>query len=204
MAHSNVLELETCLDECLAYCATHPKHEFVAFYHPRLQQAKERWVETVEVSDYHYLAWQKEFREDRVAWRKLSTELKKTQDALRRVNAVGYDESTVRHWDEELLTDAVNELLEYLRSRVDVLDIAQERIEALERLLGAAKSEVSDADTALSAFKRHVMFRADAMGAMIATIGDFRVAMRRELGKKSDEYRSIRWPMSVAPDEPVL
>lgn len=205
MAHANVLELETCLDECLVYCEAHPKHEFVAFYRPRLIQAKSRWVETVEVSDRHFLDWKRESREDRVAWTRLSAEYKRAQDVLRRVNAVGYPTETVRHWDEEILADAVGAMLAYLQEREDVLGaVATERIEALTRVLAAAHGEVKEADHALDVFKRQVLFRAEAMGTMVATIADFRVAMRRALGKKSAEYKSIRWPMSVAPDEPVL
>lgn len=204
MGNANVLELETCLEECIAYCAAHPKRDFVPFYAPRLAQAKQRWDESVAVSDHHYLNWQKEFREDRVQWRKLSNEYKQTQTALRRVNAVGYPEATVRYWDEEILADAVRDMVAYLDARRDVLDIAAERAELLTRSLSAAHSDDDIAEAALRQFKLHVLFRAQAMGTMSATIGDFRVAMRRAMGKKSDEYLSIRWPMTVAPDEPVL
>lgn len=204
MAHSNVLELETCLDECLVYCRSNPDEEFVMFYEPRLKHVKQRWVESVEVSDRHFLNWHREWREDRVSWKRVATELAVAQQALRRVNAVGYPDRTVRHWDEEILANYVGEMIDYLQQRVDVIDIAAERAEALVRVLGAAESENKDADNALSAYKRHVLFRAEAMGTMIATIGDFRVAMRRALGKRSAKYKSIRWPMSVAPDEPVL
>lgn len=204
MANANVLELETCLDECIAYCATHQKRDFVEFYEPRLLHAKERWYESVEVSDRHYLDWQREFREDRIAWRKLATEYKATQDALRKLNAVGYPDEIVRYWDEDILTAAVEKLVGYLESRKDVISIADERIEALTRGTASAQGEDTAADAALRQFKLQVLFRAEAMGTMTSAIGDFRVAMRRSLGKKSDEYLSIRWPMTVAPDEPVL
>lgn len=204
MANANVLELETCLAECLTYCAAHPKQSFVSFYQPRLEHARERWYDSVELSDAHYLDWQREALEDRVAWKRLATELKATQNRLRKVNALGYPDQTVRHWDEEILTAAVREMVDYLQSRADVIEIANERIDMLNRLLSAALSDDNEADTALRSFKRHVLFRADAMGTLGAVIGDFRVAMRRELGKKSDDYKSIRWPMTIAPDEPVL
>ncbi len=205
MANANVLELETCLDECIAYCASHSKHDFVPFYQPRLEQAKQRWDESVAVSDRHYLAWKREFSEDRIAWRKVSTEYKATQNALRRVTALGYPEETVRYWDEEILSDAVAAMIDYLEERRDALGaLATDRIDALNRAVAAAESEDSSSDAALREFKLHVLFRAQAMGTMSATIGDFRVAMRRVLGKKSAEYQSIRWPMTVAPDEPVL
>lgn len=204
MAHANVLELETCLDECLAYCGANPAQEFVKFYEPRLEHAKQRWYDSVEVSDAHYLAWQREFRADRVAWKKLGTELAKTQNELRKVNAVGYPDETVRHWDEEILASYVREMIDYLEQRRDVIDLAAERIEALTRVLAAAQGETSDADNALDSYKRHVLFRAEAMGTLVATIGDFRVAMRRTLGKRDEAYKGIRWPMSVMPDEPVL
>ena len=204
MAHANVIELETCLEECIRYCADNAGHEFVQFYSPRLDHARDRWTESVERSDHYYLAWQKEFREDRMSWKHLAIELKKTQDALRAVNAIGYPDRIVRHWDEEILADAIREMVAYLESRKDVLDIAAGRIEILTRGLDGAHGENSQAETALKAFKRHVLFRAEAMGTLVATLGDFRVAMRRALGKRSDDYQSIRWPMSVAPDEPVL
>lgn len=204
MANANVLELETCIEECIAYCAAHPEHDFVAFYAPRLEHARDRWNESVALSDEHYLAWQREVREDRVAWKRLATELKATQDKLHRHNAIGFPDDTVRHWDEEILAAAVEAMLDYLRARTDVLTIAAERIEVLDRALSAAKGEDRDAETALRSFKRHVQFRAAALGTLVATIGDFRVAMRRAMGKKSEQYRSIRWPMTVAPDEPVL
>ena len=37
-----------------------------------------------------------------------------------------------------------------------------------------------------------------------ATLADFRVSMRRTLGKRNPEYRAVRFPLSLAPDEPVL
>lgn len=204
MANANVLELETCIEQCIQWCHQNPDHDFVTFYEPRLTQAKARWYETVATSDRHYLEWQREFREDRRAWKKLATELKKTQDALRKVNAVGYPDDVVRHWDEEILAAYVEQLIGYLEARTDVLDLAAERIELLDRHLAAARGDDAETSTAFRAFKSHVLFRAEAMGTMTATIADFRVAMRRTLGKKSEKYKSIRWPMTVAPDEPVL
>ena len=37
-----------------------------------------------------------------------------------------------------------------------------------------------------------------------ALIGEFRVAMRRSLGKRHPDYQAIQWPYAIASDEGVL
>lgn len=204
MANANVIELETCLEQSLAYCEANAGDDFVKFYQPRLQHAKARWDETVRESDAAYLAWHADFRDDRIRWKKLGQELKATQNMLRKVNAIGYPDATVRHWDEEILTAAVREMLDYLAARTDVLELAAERMETLTRRLDAANNAESDQEHALQKYKRHVLFRAEALLTLNSTIAEFRIAFRRQAGKRSKAYQSIRWPMSIAPDEPVL
>ena len=204
MATANVIELETCLRESLEYCRTHPDHEFVQYYRPRLEHAKKKWEESVQVADRHYLQWQAEFIEDKLAWKRLGSELRATQKLLRRIGALGYPSTVVYHWDEEILTAAVEEMIDYLEERTGSIDEAQERIETLRRLLGGAQGETSSVDDALHEYNRFVLFQAEAMGTLSNALANFRVAMRRSLGKKSEEYQSIRWPITLAPDEPVL
>lgn len=204
MATANVIELETCLKQAIEYCEQHPEHEFVEYHKPRLALARRKWEQSVRVSDEHYLTWQTEVRDDKTAWRGVANELKKTQKTLRRVNAIGFPTETVLYWDEEILAAAVQEMLGYLEDRRDAIEEAAELIEALERRLSIAQGEVSQADEAFREYNRHVLFRSAALGTLSATIADFRISMRRHLGKTDEEYLSIRWPITVAPDEPVL
>ncbi len=204
MSTANVIELETCLKQAIEYCETHPEYDFVEYFKPRLDLARRKWEQSVRVSDEHYLKWQTEMREDRTAWRTLATELKKTQKTLRRVNAIGFPTETVLHWDEEILTDAVQEMLDYLEARRDAIEEAGDLIDGLERRLSIAQGEESQADEAFREYNRHVLFRSAALGTLNSTIADFRDSMRRHLGKKHEDYQSIRWPMTVSPDEPVL
>lgn len=204
MATANVIELEACLKDAIAFCEANPKHEFVQYFAPRLKRARAKWGGSVRDSDMHYLRWQTEVREDRVSWKRLATELKATQNQLRKLNAIGYPAEMVLYWDTEILGDAVQKMIDYLASRTDVLPMATERVETLTRLLGLAESEDSEADDALKEFKRHVLFRSEAMGTLSATLADFRVSMRRALGKRSADYQSISWPLTLAPDGPIL
>ena len=204
MGTANVIELETALEESLAYCRAHPEREFVKYYEPRLLRAKQRWDESVRLSDQHYLAWQSDFIEDKIAWKRLGAEVRATQKMLRRVGAVGYPTQSIWHWDEEILTALTLEVMEYLRGRTDVITGAGERLDNLKRLLESAQGETTEAGVALHEFSRYVLFRAQAMGTLSATLADFRVSMRRTLGKRNPEYRAVRFPLSLAPDEPVL
>ncbi len=204
MATANVIELETCLKECLDYCRAKTGEEFVDFYLPRLEHAAQKWERSVEMSDKYYLQWQKEFIEDKLAWKHLGAELRATQKMLARLGAEGYDKEIFYHWDEEILTEQVEQMIAYLSERKDVIDEAPAAIQGLQRRLDAATGETSEMDDALHEYNRHVMFRAEAMGTLSNVLSNFRESMRRQLGKKNPEYKSIRWPLTLNPDEPVL
>lgn len=204
MGTANVIELETALKESLEYCRAHPEREFVQYYEPRLAQAKKKWEESVKLSDRHYLQWQDEFIADKIAWKRLGAELRATQKMLHRIGAIGYPTTSLYHWDEEILSALTLKMMSYLEERTDVIDGAAERLDNLKRLLEGAQGEMSEAGVALHEFNRYVLFRAEAMGTLSATLSAFRVSMRRTLGKKNPEYLSIRWPMTLSPDEPVL
>lgn len=204
MAYANVIELETAVAECIAYCDTNPDADFVQTFGPRLRHAAAKFEESVAESDRHFVTWQNGLRTDKLAWKKLGKELRAAQATLARQGAVGYPDERVLHWDPEILTDAVGNMVAYLKERGKAVEGGSDHAERLESLLSSARGEKKDAGSALAEYSRLVLFRAGAMATLASTIGDFRTAMRRTLGKRHPEYAAIRWPMSVAPDVPVL
>lgn len=204
MATANVVELEACIKDCLAYCEKNSELDFVKYFQPRLQRADRKFRDSVEVSDAQYRAWAQESISDKQAWKALGRQLKATQLYLGRVNAVGYPDKTVLHWDVDLLKAAVSGMLTWLGEHAEDVEDASDHIDQLERLVEIAEKERFQRDDALDDYARHAQFRSEAFGTLGATLGDFRKAMRRTLGKHDEGYRSIRWPFSLAPDRPVL
>jgi len=204
MSNANVIELERALADCIAYCRDHEDLEFVEYFQPRLEHARKKWESSSESSQREYLEWQAERIDEKVAWKRLARELKAAQTMLRKVNAIGYPDRSILYWDEEALTAEVDAMLGYLRERVDVIDGASSAADKLERLLTLATGENREEDEALHDYNRYVLFLAEALGTLNTAIADFRVSMRKNLGKEHADYRAIRWPLSVAPDELVL
>ena len=174
------------------------------YFKPRLERAREKWVESVENSDRYYLMWQKEFIEDKQSWRKLGGEFRSIQKELRQLGAEGYPTDPMYHWDEEALAAVAQTMIEYFNERRGQIPEAGEKSERLQRLAEAANDESAESGYALHEFNRHVLFRAEAMGTLSSVLSDFRQSLRRDLGKHNELYRSIRWPISLSPDERVL
>ncbi len=204
MAVANFVELEACIEDCLAYCETNPTQDFVQYYHPRLKQADAKFKEGILVSDQRFREWTQESIADKLAWKSLGGALKATQQYLARVNAVGYPEETVLHWDAGLLKAKVQQMLEWLRAHAEDVEDAATHIEKIERALEGAEKQRFDRDEALDDYTRYAQIRSAAFGTLGATLADFRKAMKRQMGKHDEGYRAIRWPFSLAPDRPVL
>ena len=46
MANANLIEIESCLQDCVAYCEQYPEHDFVCFYSEPLQEAQKQYFES--------------------------------------------------------------------------------------------------------------------------------------------------------------
>lgn len=204
MSYANMFELDSCLEDAIAYCEKHPDREHSKVHHFLLKSAQKELDSAVKASDEHFASWRAEYRDDKLAWKHLSTELRDTQNELRRVGAAGYFDQKVLYWNTDLLAGAVLEMLEYLRDRVGDLDFAQKRIDALQRRLDGATSDDFETRRSLKGYLRHSQVRSDAMKNAVNTIASFRKAVRKDLGKTNQEYQSLRWPQAIASDEAVL
>lgn len=204
MSNVNFNELQVCLDDCLAYCKKYPERQHVRELEARLIRADQEFKQGIAISDRKFIKWRNESGDEMLQWKHLANQLAAIQRQLKSVNAVGYPSRRVMYWDVELLEVAIMEMISYLRSRVDVISFAQEQLDNLERRLDSCQSEDDDSERALKTYTRHVAMRADGMRMATDNIAAFRRAMRRELGKTSADYKSIRWPFDVATDEPIL
>lgn len=204
MPNANIIELETCLEDCIDYCEAHPEATYAQLFEEHLRKIRRKWRESVRVSEKHHKRWREEQRQERVAWKQLSSVLRQVQTELRRVGAIDFPSERVLYWDEELLVEAVERMKAYLREHADAIDFAQESIDRFERIEGVASSEEREAEGALKDFQRFIDLRREAMGELNAIIREFRVALRRALGKRHPDYLAISWPYSIASDEGVL
>lgn len=204
MANANVIELEACVEDVLKYCDANPKTAFVQYYHPRILLAWQTYSSTMADSDAKFIQWRREEEDDRMMWKHVARELAATQRQLKRINAVGYPSKKLAHWDEEILVDAVNEMLVYLKERESVLEGAAKLEETLKQKLARAKVEQTQDSLAFRDYRRIAAARADALGSLSGNLWEFRGAMRRQAGKKDPDYTAIRWPLSMNPDDFVL
>ncbi len=204
MSNVNFNELQVCLDDCLAYCKKHPERQHVLNLEARLIRADHEFKQGIAISDREFTKWRNESGEEMLQWKHLANQLAALQRKLGSVNAVGFPSRRVMYWDAELLQNAVLEMIAYLRTRVDVISFAKEQIDNLERRLDSCNSEDGDSERALKSYTRHVANRASGMRMATDNIAAFRRELRRELGKTSADYKSIRWPFDVATDEPIL
>ncbi|MEM1348181.1 MAG: hypothetical protein AAGI01_06495 [Myxococcota bacterium] len=202
--YANVVELETSIKACLEYCEAHADHPLVKMYQPRLAAAWKRYSDSIATSEVVHVKWRAEQKAERLAWKEVATALRDVQIELRRVGAIDFPDRRILYWDEEELQEVVAEMVDYLTDHAADLEEAQGWLEGFERLLGAARAERKDEADALRSFQRFVDLRREAMIELRATIGDFRAALRRTLGKKNPEYLSIYWPQAVSTDEHVL
>ncbi len=204
MPNANVVEIDACLNDCIAWCESNTNVEFVKHYQPLLTSARREFDRILKESDAHFVDWKREEIEDKLAWKHLAIELRTTQNSLRSINAVGYPDERVRYWDGEILTAAVTEMIEYLKERASAIENSAEMIEALERRLARAHGENDDEERTYDIYRRHATQRAQIFGAVTSLISKFRGSMRRHLGKHNEEYKSLRWPFAINSDRTVL
>lgn len=204
MSYANMFELKSCLKDAIAYCEAHAERVHSQTYTELLTKAYADLLSAVEVSNKHFTSWRVEDREDKMAWKNLAKELRETQIELARVGAVGYFDQRILYWDTDLLAAAVKEMLEYLEDRKDDLDFAQKKIDVLQRQTSQALNEDFESGQKLKQYLRFAQVRSDAMKNAINTISGFRRVLRKDLGKGSEEYLALRWPIAVASDEALI
>jgi len=201
MANVNMAELRSALKSCVEFCREHDDREYCQRHKPLLEGALQDLVESRRETDNYFSQWREEQREQKKAWKQLAKDLRQAQKELDRVNAYGYPDQRVMYWDEEVLEEAIEEMVEYLRDHADEYDFAEDMASSLDRKVEIAHDEVDEQQDALRAYRRKVKKRSDAMGGAAQVIGDFRELLRDELGEDDPEYQSIRWPFGISPDE---
>lgn len=204
MPSANIIELESCIDDCIAYCDENPQSEFSTLYREKLLRARHRWEKAVRLSDEQHTKWRSEQREERLAWKHLATTLRESQKQLRSVGAKDFPDLRILYWDVEALMVHVERMQVYLRENGSDYDFTQELLDRFTREIDAATSEEREAGTALKDYQRFVDIRREAMTELGSMIGDFRIALRRGLGKRHPAYQKIHWPHAIASDEGVL
>lgn len=204
MPNANIIELETCIDDCIAYCEQNRSSPYAQLFHAKLSTMRTRWEKSLRLSESHHTRWRSEQREERLAWKHLSNALREAQRELHRVGAIDFPAERVLYWDEERLMIQVDRMRVYLSEHLSALDFAQPMLDKLGRHIETANTEEREADSALGDFKRFIDMRREAMNELGSTIGDFRIALRRGIGKRDPAYQKIRWPFAIASDENVL
>lgn len=204
MANANLVELETCMQECIEYCEAHPHMDVVQLYHQTLCATQRNYNECLKTSDVYHLKWRQEQLESRVVWKHLAAELREAQNRLRRMGAIDYPCKRILYWDEELLLQHINAMIAYLLEHTEDIEWAQECIGKCERLVDATKTEGRESQDMFKSFQRFVDLRREAINQAGAIIGEFRSALRRSVGKKDLGYTSIFWPYAIESDENVL
>lgn len=201
MANVNLAELRSALKSCVEFCREHDDRDYCQRHKPLLEGALEDLEESRRETDAYFADWRSEQREQKKAWKDLAKELRRAQKELDRVNAFGYPDQRVMYWDEELLEEAIEEMIAYLQDEGGDYEFADDIASTLERKLELAHDEVGEQKDALRAYRRKVKKRSDAMGGAAQVIGDFRELLRDELGEDDPDYQSIRWPFGISPDE---
>lgn len=205
MAQANISEVRTCIKQCLSFCETNSDREYCQRHGPKFEDVLDRLESSRLESDEYYKEWRAAIKEQHIKWREVSEELADLQDELERVNAVGFPDQQTRYWDEERLAEVVGEMVDFLESNADDIDIdVEDAVERLERKVDSARETIEREQETRDAYKRIVKKRSEAMQDAAVTIGDFRDELRQVLGADHDEYQSIRWPYSVAPDESLF
>lgn len=203
MSNANFIELETCIAHCIDYCAGHQTLDFVEIYEPRLIHARARFDEGIEVSDRKYLVWQSAVTDETRAWKTVATQLKALQKDIARMGTTNFPDKNVMYWDTEILTASVNELFAFISTFAEK-DELQSEVDRLKRALDSAAAKRVISGEKVSDYSRFSRMRSQSLGTLNATLGDFRKSMRRNLGNEHEDYLSIRWPMTLAPDDRIL
>lgn len=204
MPNANLIELETSLKDCLQYCERNADSELARLFHKRIARTKHQLESSIATSDDYHTRWRTEEREHFVAWKQLAQCLNETKRQLRSINESGFNPAQVLYWDREILTKEANDMVAYLSEKTESIDFAASNIERIERLLDTTVSEGAEELRARKDFQRFVDVRREAISEAGSMIGEFRVAMRRVLGKAHEDYQSIFWPYAIASDEGVL
>lgn len=205
MPNANLIELETSLKSCLDFCvAQQGKLELAAAYLPRFQKIQRRYEEALRSSDAHHATWQGEQREQTVARKQLSQLLRDTQQRLHRLGAMGFPDARILYWDYDAMLVVVQGMMTYLDEHKAELEFAGEVREKMARLIAAAQAEGVEVASSLKQFQRFVDLRREAITELGSLIGEFRVGLRRTIGKKHPDYLAIFWPYAIASDENVL
>lgn len=203
MSNANFIELETCIEHCINYCADHQTLDFVGIYEPRLIHARARFDEGIEVSDRKYLFWQTAVAEETRAWKTVATQFKALQKDIARTGTKDFPDQSVMYWDTEILSDSVSELFEFIESFSEKEEL-QNEVDRLKRAIDSAAAKRVISTEKVSVYSRFSRMRSESLGTLNATLGDFRKSMRRNLGIDHADYQSIRWPMTLAPDDRIL
>ena len=204
MANANIIELETCVSDCLRAFQANPDAEFTRIYLEPLLKVQRRWQNSVALSEKHHLRWRAEERDELVSFKHLANALREAQIQLRRIGAIDFPESRVMYWDQELLLSAVAQMREYFEEHREQIEFAGEFLDRFERLQSGALSESRDVGAALKEFQRFVDMRRESLHEVTALLTEIRIGMRRILGKKHPVYTGVRWPYALATDEGVL
>ncbi len=204
MPTANVLEMESCLNDCIRFCDEHPDLEIVQLFRERIVKTQRKWRKSVRESDSEHRDWRAEQKEGRVVQKERAMALREVQRELRRIGALDFPSQRVLYWDEDALDAVISEMITYLREHRDDLDFASDYLDTFERLRKMVAEEEKEEGMALKNFQRSIDMRREAMGEMASMISEFRGALRRQLGKKHPDYLSINWPHAINSDEGVL
>lgn len=204
MPNANLIELETSLKDCLQYCEQRPESELTKLYHKRLKFVQNQLEQSILESDQQHARWRTEEREQLLSWKHLAHALRDTQNKLRRLGAQAFPAQRILYWDHAQLLAVVDQMLEYLREHAETIEFAAEDAEKMVRCIEKTRADGQDENIALKAFERFVDLRREAISEAGNLIGEFRVSMRRLLGKRHADYKGIFWPYAIASDENVL
>lgn len=200
MPNVNFFELEACLSTLQAFCQKHPRKPYVARHATEVDAVAQRLQSAVGETDRVYTQWRLEHGEDKLAYKQLQKAYKGAQRQLKALGVMGYPEQVVSYWDEEDTLEAAQQMLSFLQEHKKALDFAADTITELKRLLDVVSREEGETRDALGSYRRISGDRKLAMEFAIEVIGAMRRAMRRDLGRHSELYLSVRWPAMVEPD----
>lgn len=204
MPYANISETTACLNDCIDFAKEHQELDYCEHHLPLMLDVRAELKEAWDTTDKYFSKWRREAGEDKVSYKNIAKLLQEIQRRLERIDAIGYPDRRVMYWDEELLEQAVAEMVTYLEEHRDNIDFADDYLTRMEQLLDTAHTEHDQSEDALRAYQRFFRSRRDALSNAYHIIGEFRDSIRRNLGKDHPDYQRIRWAWSVSPDQTVL
>jgi hypothetical protein len=204
MPYANISETTACLNDCIDYAKEHQDVDYCEHHLPLMLGVRAELTESWDTTDKYFAEWRREAGEDKVIYKSIAKLLQEIQARLERIDAIGYPDSRVMYWDEELLERAVAEMADYLEEHRDNIDFADDYLTRMQQLLDTAHSEHDQSADALRSYQRYFRSRRDALSNAYHIIGEFRDSIRRNLGKDHPDYQHIRWAWSISPDQTVL